>query len=336
MQAIKNVGHGAIRSIVSAREKEGPFSSLDDFIKRVDPGQVNKKVLESLIKSGAQDRLGKREEMLAGVDQIIAYSQMVHKNFRNGQMDMFDILQDDLLPKLKLPKIEEVSQKQRLAWEKELLGLYVSSHPLSSIKEYLNHKAISLDSLSFDCVGKKVKIGGIITAVQKVFTRTSEPMLFVTIEDLTGSVEVLVFPKLFKKTSGVWQEDNVVLVEGVINTKDNQIKILCNDVVEINQQKASNFEKSLKLSSAKQNAKGLIKKKTVFIKFPENSDINLLKQIQKILIERRGKDKVVLYIPSKSNKLQRLDIPYKIDYSDELKEQLSSVLKNGKVEVAET
>ncbi len=343
LEAIKNVGHGAIESIVSAREKKGSFSSLDDFIKKIDPTQVNKKVLESLIKSGALDELGKREEMLAGIDQIINYSQVVHKNFKNGQIDMFDGFQDDLLPKLKLPKIEETSEKQRLAWEKELLGLYVSSHPLSSIKKYLGHKAVPVNSLSSDSVGKKIKIGGIITAVQKVFTRTSEPMLFVTVEDLTGNIEVLVFPKLLKETSEIWQEDNIVLIGGKINTRDNQMKLLCNEVVEINQQKAQNFEKNkqhnfeknLELSSVEKNTNNLNKEKTVFIKFPEKSDIELLKRIQKTLIECQGKDKVVLYIPTNGNKLQKLDIPYKIDYSDELKNELATILKNGKVEVVE-
>lgn len=185
--AIKNVGSNLIKVIVSEREKGGRFKSVDDFVTRVLSKDLNKKSLESLIKSGALDQLDERNRMLENMDNLLKYARSYYKQKSNGQKDLFGGLGNSILPSLKMKETDEASLKQKLSWEKELLGLYVSEHPVRKYQDFLKKSATPCGELDATFSNSQIKVGGVISKIERILTRRNDPMLFVTIEDTTGS-----------------------------------------------------------------------------------------------------------------------------------------------------
>lgn len=242
LAAIKGIGEVPARVIVRERKKNGPYKSLEDFIDRVTTTDVegsgertilNKKILESLAKSGALDAMGERQAIVSGMDVITERIKETNKNKKSAQIGLFgEVISGEIeLGELKLPKIEPASKSQRLRWEKELLGMYLSEHPLREIGASLRRVAThQIGQLNLEMEGKKIKICGILTSVKKINTRNGEPMLFAGIEDLSGKTEILVFPKLYKNNEEIWHSDSVLIVSGNVSTKEGEIKILADKV----------------------------------------------------------------------------------------------------------
>lgn len=230
LKAIKNVGQHVVEAIVRQRKAKGPFKSIADFIERVESKDLNKKSLESLIKCGALDDFGERNQLLAALEQMLSLARETQRAKQNGQVSLFDDQPAISSPSLKLPVIAPAGKKDCLSWERELLGLYVSEHPLKDRQEQLAKSATLCQSLSKNQIGHRVRIGGIINKIQKVNTRTGQPMLFVQLEDLTGRIEALVFPAVLEQTATAWQEEKVVLVSGRLSDRDGNLKILCDNV----------------------------------------------------------------------------------------------------------
>jgi len=236
LTAIKNVGHNVVESIVEEREDNGLYKSITDFLNRVKSKDFNKKSLESLIKAGAFDQLGSREQILANLEGMLSYSREVHQAKSNGQTNLFDSISSEDTPNLFILResIEENTGKTEKAnWEKELLGIYVSEHPLDKYKTFLEKNATLIKALTIKQAGKSVKIVGIINTVKKFITKVGKPMLFVELEDLTGKIEALIFPTVLEKDPAVWQEGKIVMLNGKLSNKDDQLKILCNKAEEI-------------------------------------------------------------------------------------------------------
>ncbi|MFH0853735.1 MAG: DNA polymerase III subunit alpha, partial [bacterium] len=229
LSAIKNVGEGVIEAIISERKSNGPYGSLEDFLGRVQNKDLNKKSLESLIKAGAIDSLGTRGELLFNLESLLAYSKFSEQEVIRRQTNLFGLLPMSQAPKLNLKEAEPISKSQRLTWERELLGLYLSEHPLSEYKDQLAKIAKPISDLDGHPRSQPVTIAGIVTQIQKILTRHGDAMLFVKLEDLTGSIEVLVFPKLYKKTSDLWQEERRVIIKGKVSDKDGLLKLLSDD-----------------------------------------------------------------------------------------------------------
>jgi len=238
LAAIKNVGGNVVAAIVSERKTNGPYTSISDFIERVRDKDLNKKSLESLVKCGAMDKLGERGQLLFNMEHILEFSREISKAKNNGQGGLFDVFTADSktagLPPLKLQPAQPASKKERLAWEKELLGLYVSEHPAKEYMGYIEKVAIPCSKLTSQFVGKRVGVGGVISKIQKIITKTGKPMLFVTLEDERAKIEVLVFPRTLEQTATIWQEDKPVIVSGRVDDKDGNIKVLCEEVRELN------------------------------------------------------------------------------------------------------
>ena len=230
LRAIKNVGQNIVQSIIEERIKNGEYKSISDFIERVDSKDLNKKSLESLIKCGALDDFGGRNQLLEALEQILSISREIQKAKKDGQISLFGNESPISTPTFKLSETIATNKKECLSWEKELLGLYVSEHPLHNYKNYLMKKAILCKSLSKNQAGHKVQIGGIINRIKKINTKAGKPMLFVEVEDTTGRIEIVVFPNTLEKTASSWQEEKIVLVNGQLSDRDGNLKILCNRV----------------------------------------------------------------------------------------------------------
>jgi DNA polymerase III subunit alpha len=230
LSAIKNVGDNIAKVIIHERKKNGQFKNLEDFLRRVQTKDLNKKSLESLTRSGALDSFGERNQLLANTEALLNYAKSAEKAAINGQTNLFGVFPTQHAPTLRLKQVEPASKNQKLSWEKELLGLYISEHPLAEFKDHLSKIATPIaDIQSLTNTQQEVKVGGIITQIQKVITRNNQPMLFVKIEDMSGRLEVLVFPTVLAAQPAIWQEDKVVLVKGKLSDKDGVIKLLCND-----------------------------------------------------------------------------------------------------------
>jgi len=235
LSAIKNVGRVAIEFILSAREKEGKFVSLTDFCQRVNLAKVNKKTLESLIKAGAFDKFGKRAAMLISLPKIVEEAQRERKRRAAGQIGLFDNPGKKNVKKIELPEVEELTPEERLSFEKQLFGFYLSGHPLKPLLNLLSPKVShQIKDLSIVEARKKITIGGIITRVKKIVTkRGGNEMAFVRIEDLTGAIELVIFPRVFAQTRSAWLTDRVVLVKGRIEEKDEGITMIVEDATSI-------------------------------------------------------------------------------------------------------
>jgi len=241
LTAIKNVGNNIIQAIIEERQRGGEFDNFGAFINRVQHKDLNKKSLESLIKSGALDSFNiERATTLANIDDIVKFSGLLKKESRSQQTGLFGSAA--VGQKLKLKPAPPATPEEKLTWEKELLGLYISDHPLNSHREKLAAtKARPIKELltiaqnpsayytpfSGSPLNGKTQIAGIVSKVNRIITKNGKPMAFVKIEDFTDAMEVLVFAETLEKTAQHWQENNIVLVTGKTSTRDGETKFIC-------------------------------------------------------------------------------------------------------------
>ena len=231
--AIKNVGEGAIECIIDER-KNGPFTSLFEFCERVDLRKVNRRVLENLIRSGAFDVLGAhRSQMFLGLDEALEYGQRVQREKNDPQMGLFDMSEGQAqINQPGLPDMAEWEEKEKLAYEKEALGFYISGHPLNRHEKILD-KFTTADTLTLKENSDKcgVRIGGMVGTNKTIRTKKGDPMAFVTLEDRFGSVEVVVFPAIYNTCSEMLVEDFPILVQGQVQKDENAVKILADTII---------------------------------------------------------------------------------------------------------
>ena len=232
LSAIKNVGNKVVDVIVSERQKNGKYKSLEDFLERVICKNLNKKSLESLVKCGALDEFGERNRLLYNIELLLLYARNIQKAANVGQASLFGSSQIKA-PQLRLEDAKPISKKQQLLWEKELLGLYVSEHPIENLRKYFLRHTIACSDLNIGLVGKPIRIGGIVQKVKKYITKTGKPMMFVQMEDLTGSVDVVVFPRTLKENPNVWQEDKILMIFGKLNNRNKDLSFICESAREI-------------------------------------------------------------------------------------------------------
>ncbi len=237
LSSIKNVGQGIVETIIKEKEKGGDFISFMNFIHRIKSKDLNKRSLESLAKAGAFDGLEKRDKLLGNMEYILSFIRELHQN-NNNQASLFGNNNDQA--ELKLKEIGEenrVSKIEELQYEKELLGIYISGHPLDLYKKYFsNTKPLSLITKSF--ANRKVQVGGIVVAVKKIITKKGQQMFFIKIEDLGGFMEIIIFPRTAAESPELFEEGKVLFIYGTVNNKDGELKIIANKVVEL---KVKNF-----------------------------------------------------------------------------------------------
>jgi DNA polymerase-3 subunit alpha len=231
--AVKNVGESAIDAIIEARE-EREFSSLFDFCERVDLKKVNKRVIESLVKCGAFDGIGaKRAQLVAAVEDALDYGQRVQKERLDPQMGLFDLGENPVPVNVpNLPQLDEWDPKTLLAIEKESLGFYFSGHPLNRyealLEKYTNANAVSIKDFQD---GDVVRIGGLVQSIKPIKTKRGESMAFVAVEDMHGSIEVIVFSRVYASVSDLLVTDQPILVQGQLQREEQTVRILAETII---------------------------------------------------------------------------------------------------------
>jgi len=239
LNAIKNVGSNVVIAIVKERKQNGNFTTITEMIERVQDKDLNKKSLESLVRCGATDSIGERGQLLANMESLLNYAREVQRPKTNGQASLFStgtgIESKTILPPLKLQEAPPASKKERLDWEKELLGLYISEHPVREYEKVIRKTALLPFQLSQQLVGKNTRVGGVISHLHKIITKAGKPMLFVGLEDDRTKIEILVFPRMLERTPTFWQEGKVIIASGRLDDKEGNYKLLCEEAQEINQ-----------------------------------------------------------------------------------------------------
>ena len=241
--AIKNVGHDIVETIVKERKDNGKFGSIGDFLNRIHSKNLNKKSMDALIKTGAFDNLEERGVLLHNLERILAFAKELQNHKNNGQKGLFAAT----TPNIRLENAEPATMPDRLSWEKELLGIYVSGHPLQNFKlkgvttigkifEDLGLKqdhGINFPSIKKLDPGNRVKVGGLITNIKKIMTKSGRLMQFIKIEDLTGNIEIVVFPGATEKFQHAIVANKIVTVSGRIDLKELMPKILAETIEEV-------------------------------------------------------------------------------------------------------
>lgn len=230
--AVKNVGHNVVQAIVQERKSAGPYRSIFDFAIRVGSKDLNKKSLESLIKAGAFDKLGERNQLLASLERLLEISRESQKIKSNGQRGLFDD-NSKFQNNFSLTSVNPATTREKLAWEKELLGLFVTANPLEDFRKVLEKNVLAIAKLPSKVANQRVKIGGIISSIKKIITKSGRPMLFVKLEDLSDKIEMIAFPGILEKNPLALQENKIVMVSGRIDNRGGTLKIIAEEIEEI-------------------------------------------------------------------------------------------------------
>jgi len=321
LSAVKNVGESAAESIISTRMEEDRFESLYDFAKKVDSKSVNKKVTESLIKCGAFDSTGiYRSQAMSVLDRVLEMAGKLQKDRKNGQMSFFDeetsegTFKEDFLD---IPDIQEWPEHELLASEKEMLGFYITMHPLARFERLINaYSTCSISELSNLSDGQAVLMGGLISKVRTTVTRkTAEKMAIIQLEDLDNFVEVLVFPKSYRKAPDLIKEDNMVYINGRLNLQEEEPKIVAEEIIPLEKVKEL-FTKSV-----------LVKLNTIGL------EEEMMEKVRRVIMRHKGK--VPVFIDLISPKGRRVRVSTKKDMtvypSDEMIGDMEKVVGKGNV-----
>lgn len=305
--AIKNVGQAAIEEILRVREDGGEFSSLTDFCLRVNARKVNKTVVESLIKSGAMDQFGSRKAMLEGLESIRDRAKKKQKAKANGQVNLFHGgKKEEKITNDNLPSIDNFTQEELLDFEKELLGIYISEHPLQNelkeIEDLVSHKTHEVEELK----SGKIQVAGRIKNLRIVTTRNGgKEMAFTSIEDETGTLDIVVFPSTFKQNRKLLSEDKIVYIEAKIGQRQGEQSVIAHQIKDISQVKGTKP-----------------KNKKITIKIPKGTSRFKLVKLNSLLKKNKGDQNGTLHFPNG----KRVKIPFKINWTEKLKKKIEELL----------
>lgn len=346
LNAIKNVGTAAVEEILRARAESGSFESLEDFASKVSARIVNRKTLESLTKAGAFDRFVDRSILLGNIDALLAYANRLQKQASSGQTDLFGELGVTVVaPKLTLDTAVEVHNSHvQLQWERELLGLYLSQHPLAAFDDFLREQAVPLVEITPGHDGKPVTVAGAISEIREITTKKGQKMAFVKIADMKGETELILFPNSYQQTTGIWERDHVVLVHGKVNAKDrdgnpsDEVKIMVDDAREVTVEQAQAYQASGKEKKApkvrpktKANLKPLSDtNERIYIRLEDSTDQALLLSLKETIDNNVGETEVVLVLGPAETK-QIVKLPSRVNQHEEVMAKLKGLVGAGNV-----
>jgi len=333
LDAIKNVGHGAVEEILRARDElGGKFMSLEDFFGTVNPHTVNRKALESLIKSGAMDIFGPRSHLLNSIDAMQAFSSRLQKDALSGQVDLFgvDSGTEQMAAKVDLETHgPEFPKAEQLNWERELLGLYLSQHPLEAYEALLAKHTLPIADVNPGMENRTLALGGSITESREIVTRNGAKMAFVKIADTSGEMELIVFPKVFQSLTEPLQRDQVVIARGKLGSgragrDEGELKLLVDEIRPVNPDDNLDLGAAVAAASASAQTKPLIIKQRLYIRLENSDNQPLLLTLKEKLDSYKGETEVVLVTGAPSSK-QVIRLPQSISISEQSLRDLADV-----------
>jgi DNA polymerase-3 subunit alpha len=310
LAAIKNVGEGAIEPMLKARAERGPFASVEDLCRRADLKGINKRVLESLIRAGALECLGDRGALLQGLDRVVLLAQREQRLKETGQASMFDLFGERVavpLPSLEMEAVP-LSPGEKRDWEKELLGVWLTSNPLAGLAA--EEKALFIWDVDESLEGKTVEVAGMVSELQERTTREGKTFLSATLEGLGGRVEITCWPEVYARTRALWQEGTRLRVQGKVRVRENRAGLVC--------QQVEPFEAG--------RAPVAPRPKRVVLEMEATGEEALLIQVRDLLRQFPGEMEVRLALTINGEILKRFQLLERVEYSSAFHQGLVSLL----------
>jgi DNA polymerase-3 subunit alpha len=362
LAAVKNMGRALVEELIEDRDKSGKFASVCDFAKRINATKFNKKSWEAAIKTGAFDKFRDRSDLLFNLEKIQAYGAKMQKEAASGQTDLFGALGDVAsVPEVEItPAPTKYSEKEQLLWERELMGLYVSAHPLDKYDKYFEEQTMPFSSIKPELDGAKVVVGGIIAAVRSILTKTGSKMAFVKVEDKSAELEILVFPKIYETCGAKLLQDTVIRIEGRVNSTDQngnstgEAKIIADTVTVVSDEELTNYQSTgARLSTPASGVKRKFSKsrpasvqsnsptppprsanssvssplpvapKTLYVLLKNSSDTSALTSLKQTCDRHPGLTDIILVL---GNDKKAMRLPFRVDTSADLVPALSTIL----------
>ncbi len=347
MGAIKNVGEGPVETILAARQTKGVFRDLGDFCRRVDLRQVNRRALESLIKVGTLELFGTRAQLLPIVERIVGLSANLHHAQDVGQMSLFGeatgvqlAVEENLLPPLS--KAPQVPQKEALAWEKDLVGVYISEHPLTQPLLRLQDVVTANTGTLGEVTSRQpVVVAGMVQRARRHITKKGDEMAFVTLEDLHGICDVIVFPRVWEKTKHLWQPERILVVGAKVDAgRRDEPSLLCNwvkmpDEVTVPSEPPSRQQQSQPSTEHRPTPPSPRTIRVTLTRGKEQAqDVKRLHQVHSLMVEHSGRDRFIIQVKGGPNGPVELAFPNDTThYCPELTRKLTAIVGAGAVQV---
>jgi len=334
LAAVKNVGRAAIENIIQERTENGPFKSIFDFCKRIELKTMNRRVIESLIKCGAFDSTGsKRSQMLSVLEKAVNLGHEAQREKRNGQTNLFSLMskeyQDNHKDHIQLPEIDEFADKELLTMEKETLGFYLSHHPLEDYQDRLK-RIVTVNSSQISQLSDKTHLvlGGIITNIRKKTTKNGNMMAYFVLEDLEGTIDIIVFPKTYEDFKEVLLEENIVIVEGRVDAMEFNVKLLAESITPVDKYKIKRGNKK-----RREQENPVSQDKFLHIEIDvDKLDVKKLKGLKKIFKKYPGNYSIIIHFdtPQKTYH-QQVENTIKVRDNENIISEIKTFLGHGKV-----
>jgi DNA polymerase-3 subunit alpha len=332
LNAIKNLGANAVTAIVEEHKANGEFKSLDDFLARVDADSINKKSIEALAKAGAFEGLADRNAIIQNLDHLTSYAREVQGKAAGGQGDLFSLLGEQhqtSIPKLTLPPVDPLPERDILAYEKEVLGMFVSEHPFVAIMPYLEKQNMTLSSINARDEGKSRRVAGMITETKRITTKKGDNMMFARIEDLSDSLELVIFPRTMNKYFEIIENDIPCYFEGKVSYKNgrgdmtDEPKMLLDkmEVIDVEKIKA-HLEKHPIEREEKPKAE-----QVYVVSVPSDLPRERLEELKKLLVQNKGDVPCIVSFVDGERVIKKVKLPFGINITSTLQVGIESLTK---------
>ncbi len=359
LAAIKGLGEGVIQDIIAAR-KQSRFISLEDFLKRVPLKVLNKKTLEALAYSGAMDEFGDRKAIAESYEAMVDFAKYSQVMASQGQTDIFGVLEEHQEVKsqtFNLRKTEGLTLMEKLALEKKYLGLYVSNHPLKGLKKYLAKKINLVEKLSAKMVGKQIKMGGLLSNSKRVFTKAGTHMIYGELEDPSGRIEIVIFPKVYQQFQSIIEEGQLYVMEGKLERRRDTLQFSVSSLKAVSlesmiknareeglydekekmSRKQKVFEAETVSDPLEEGFTGFVpsqadsgfqeswQENPYVIEMPDGLDLKKMEDLKKILLRYPGTRGVEIHLRSGKD-LKRIKVPFEIEVGAELQKNIEEII----------
>ncbi|MDO8617835.1 MAG: DNA polymerase III subunit alpha [Candidatus Uhrbacteria bacterium] len=339
---IKGLGDDVVEVMIKERKTNGPYKDLADFLSRINHHAFNRRSLEVLIRSGALDRFGERNALNINIEGLLDFHRRLSQEASSGQVNLFSLqLTGDSLrvPTLPLKPAPEATSREKLMWEKELLGLYVSAHPFREYSDRLPGLLTPILELKDRKREKSVRIGGIIGSAKKIYTKNNEPMVFLKLEDLGGDVEVVVFPRVYRDKPELWEADRLVVVAGRVQEKDGELKFLAESGYELTPDNIDEVAKYITHTTLESDPKLTAQslqltatQQAITIHLRAQLPESLLQKLKEIFNRHPGYYRVYFVMENEQGK-QKILSNDRIAFNDLIVKEIEQILGQGTVKV---